>query len=354
MAVYGSWSPMIEAQGEVEGKAKAPTPERLMQMAWGYAVTLIVDAALYHRFFDLLDGGAKTARELAATAQTSERGARAIVEALVGFKLLDREGDRYALTAEAAAFLVSSRPGFHGLFYAHAVDQLLPKWMQLREVVKSGKPVAAQSQGDSATFFANFVESLFPISYPAARALGEYLKVAQSSRPLSVLDVGAGSGVWGIALAEQSQHVTVRAVDWPQVLEVTRRVAEGHGVADRFSYASGDLWQANFGAGHDIAVLGHILHSEGPEQIRKLLRKINAAMAPGGAIAVMEFVVNDDRNGPPPALMFAVNMLVNTEHGSTYTFAEISDWLREAGFVNARTLAVPAVSPLILANKPEA
>jgi len=159
------------------------------------------------------------------------------------------------------------------------------------------------------------------------------------------------SGVWGIALAQQSKQVRIRAVDWPEVLEVTRRVAQRHGVADRLSVSAGDLLEADFGSGHQIATLGHILHSEGVERSRRLLRKTAEALVPGGTIAIMEFLPNDERTGPPQALMFAVNMLVNTEQGNTYTFAEISAWLKEAGFVNARQLEVPAVSPLILAER---
>jgi hypothetical protein len=109
---------------------------------------------------------------------------------------------------------------------------------------------------------------------------------------------------------------------------------------------------ANFGSGDQIATLGHILHSEGEKRSRQLLRKTFDALAPGGTIAIGEFVANDDRTGPPNALMFAVNMIINTEEGNTFTFAEMSSWLREAGFVNPRQFEAPAPSPLILANKP--
>jgi cyclopropane fatty-acyl-phospholipid synthase-like methyltransferase len=168
---------------------------------------------------------------------------------------------------------------------------------------------------------------------------------------VSVLDIGAGSGVWAIALAQQSEKVRLRAVDWPQVLEITKRVAQRCGLLDRLTTAAGDLLEADFGTGHQVVTIGHILHSEGEERSRALLRRCHEAMAPGATVAIMEFVTEDDRQGPPTALMFAVNMLVHTEAGDTFSFAEMSQWLREAGFVNPRLLAVPAVSPLILADK---
>jgi hypothetical protein len=141
-------------------------------------------------------------------------------------------------------------------------------------------------------------------------------------------------------------------VDWPRVLEVTRRTAREHGVEDRLTTAAGDLLIADFGQDHNVATIGHILHSEGAERSRELLRKTFAALAPGGTIAIAEFLPNEERTSPPTPLIFAVNMLIHTDLGDTFTFGEISAWLREAGFVKPRLLEAPAPSPLILATKP--
>jgi 2-polyprenyl-3-methyl-5-hydroxy-6-metoxy-1,4-benzoquinol methylase len=201
-------------------------------------------------------------------------------------------------------------------------------------------------------FFAQFVEALFPMSFRAACLAGETLGIPKATAPVSVLDIGAGSGVWGIALARQSPLVRVRAVDWPRVLEVTKAVASRHGVGDRITMVAGDLLEADFGSGHQVATIGHILPSEGRERSRQLLRKTFMALAPGGTVVISEFMPNEDRSGPPSALIFAVNMLVHTENGDTYSFAEISDWLLEAGFRNRRLLDAPAPSPLVLATRP--
>ncbi len=107
---------------------KPPTPERLMQFAWGYAPPLILEAALNCRVFDLLDQGPRTLRELAAQSGASERGLSAILNALVGLEFLVRKGTRYALTPESAAFLVSTKPAYHGTFFRHMSRQLLPNW----------------------------------------------------------------------------------------------------------------------------------------------------------------------------------------------------------------------------------
>jgi len=158
--------------------------------------------------------------------------------------------------------------------------------------------------------------------------------------------------VWGIALAQTSAQVRVTAVDWPAILPVTLRVAKRFGVADQFEGRAGDLFEVDFGAGYSIVTMGHILHVLGPKENQTLLKKAFAALAPGGTIAIGEFLVNDERKGPVTSLAFAINMLLYTTNGNVYSFGEIRSWLEEAGFVNARLQPAPGPSPLVLADKP--
>jgi 3-hydroxy-5-methyl-1-naphthoate 3-O-methyltransferase len=327
------------------------TPERIMQFAWGYVPPLVLEAAVRHRVFDVLDGGPKTIAQVQKETGASERGLTAVMNALVGMDFLakDKQG-LFSLTPESSAFLVSTKPSFQGGLLRHGSEQLIPKWLHLNKIVETGRPEAAvnleEAGGD---FFQRFVVDIFPLSYPAAQTLSRHLSADAVVR---VLDLAAGSGVWSIALAQGSEKATVTVVDWPEVIPITRKTVAKFGLAERYSYIAGDLLQADFGSGHTVATLGHILHSEGRDRSRELLKKTFQALAPGGTIAVAEFLVNADRTGPLNGLFFAVNMLVNTDSGDTYSFEEISSWLREAGFTNARTLDAPGPSPLILATKP--
>ena len=124
----------------------------------------------------------------------------------------------------------------------------------------------------------------------------------------------------------------VTAVDWAGMIPTTKRITEKFGVRDRFDFIEGDLSEANFGSGYDVATLGHILHSEGEQRSRQLLKKTFRALKSGGTIAIAEWLVNDDRTKPLPSLMFSVQMLVNTEKGDTFSFNEIKKWLEDAGF----------------------
>lgn len=328
----------------------AVTPERIMKFTWGYVPPLVLEAAIRHRVFDVLDAGPKTVKETAEATGASERGLRIIMNVLVGLEFLARvDGGRYALTPESATFLVSTKPGFQGGILTHSSRQLIPKWLKLTEIVGTGKPETSVNQeGTGTEFFQQFVTDIFPMSYPSAKVLAEHLHLTGNAK---VLDLAAGSGVWGIALAQSSPQVTVTAVDWADVLPATRATVARFGLTDRYNFVGGDLLEADFGQGNNVALLGHILHSEGEARSRRLLKKTFDALAPGATIAIGEFLVDDDRNGPLGSLFFAANMLVNTDEGDTFSFEEIGGWLKEAGFTNPRLLDAPGPSPLVLATK---
>jgi ubiquinone/menaquinone biosynthesis C-methylase UbiE len=329
------------------------SPQRVMQIIWTFLPPLAMDAAIQNRVFDVLDSGPKTLEEVSRETGASARGLAAIMDLLVGAQFLARTADgRYALTPESSAFLVSTKPAYHGGFVHHLIS-MASDFLPLPEIVRTGKPTASHlGSPDAEQFFEELVGQIMPVAYPGARAVAEALGLPRATKPVSVLDIGAGSGVWGIAMAQSSPQVHVTAVDLPGVLGVTRKIAQQFGVADRFECVGKDIFRDELGSGYLIATLGHILHMAGPDQNRFLLKNIFRALVPGGTLVIGEFIVNEERTGPLEPLAFAVNMLVHTEQGTAYTLGEIRSWLEEVGFANIRTLAVPAPSPLVLADKP--
>ena len=276
------------------------------------------------------------------------------MNALVGFHFLAKNSDgRYTLTPESAAFLVSSKPGYLGKFVEFSGLKMIHTWLPLPEIVRTGKPNTAVNQQDAgAAFFQDLVEPIFAMSYPATQVAGQALGLANAKSPLKVLDVGTGSGVWGIGLAQQSPQVSVTAQDLPGVLDVTRRMAARFNLTDRFQFLPGDFHTIDFGTGYNLVTFGHILHMESVDQNRQLLKKAAAALAPKGTVVISEFLVNQDRSGPPMGLIFAVNMLAHTENGDTFSFEEISGWLKEAGLVNPRKIEPGGPVGLVMADKP--
>src|SRR5437762_6780344 len=333
---------------------KKLTPERLQQFGFAYAPPLIISAAVNNKVFDTLKSGAKTIEQLKKETGASARGLRAIMDALVGLELLKRDRQsRYSLTPESQAFLTSEKPGTLAGFFGSILPVMISRWLRLTDIVREGRPAVAVNQETEGTeFFSQLVETIIPMSYAGAQKLAEHLNVAKARDGLRIIDLAAGSGIWGIALAQKSPRVRVTAIDWAGMISTTKRITGKFGVRDRFDFIEGDLLQANFGNGYDVATLGHILHSEGEERSRQLLKKTFRALKSGGTIAIAEWLVNDDRTKPVPSLMFSVQMLVNTEKGDTFSFNEIKNWLEDAGFNKVRKLEAPGPSPLILATSP--
>jgi ubiquinone/menaquinone biosynthesis C-methylase UbiE len=335
-------------------RKKQVTPERLMELSFAYAPPLIISAGVSNQVFDSLEDGAKTPEQVAEKTGASARALRILMNALAGLNLLkkDRQG-KYSLTPESAAFLLSKNPGTHAGFFGTIAPQIISRWLRLSDIVREGRPVVAVNQETEGTeFFSQLVENIIPLSYPPAQKLADHLKVAKTKNDIRALDLAAGSGIWGIALAQKSPGLRVTAVDWAGMIPTTKHITQKFGVGDRFNYVEGDILEANFGSGYDIATLGHILHSEGEDRSRQLLAKTFRALKSGGTIAIAEWLVNDHRTKPLPSLMFAVQMLVNTEKGDTFSFNEIKNWLEEAGFKKVRKVEAPGPSPLILATKP--
>jgi len=335
-------------------QTKKLTPARLQQFGFAYAPPFIISAAVNNKVFDTLEAGPKTVEQVKKQTGASARGLRVIMDALVGLELLKKDRQsRYSLTPESQAFLITEKPATLAGFFGSILPLMISRWLRLTDIVRDGQPAVAVNQETEGTeFFSQLVETIIPMSYPAAQKLADHLKIAKAKQQVRVIDIAAGSGIWGIAMAQKSPHARVTAVDWPRMIPTTKRITEKFGVRDRFDFVEGDLSEAKFGSGHHLATLGHILHSEGEQRSRQLLNKTFRALKSGGTIAIADWLVSDDRTKPFPPLMFSVQMLVNTEKGDTFSFNEIKNWLEDAGFKRVRKLEAPGPSPLILATKP--
>jgi ubiquinone/menaquinone biosynthesis C-methylase UbiE len=325
-------------------------PQALMQMHFSHAPARILAAGVQLNVFSHIANGNHTAAEVASAAGATERGIRMLLDASTGLELLRKQDGRYELTPMAAAFLVKESPDYLG--WAAEAELIENPWMHLTEVIRTGRPrLMVDGRADAEKFFPNLVRSLHVVNREPARRLAAALTSVANWRVREVLDVAAGSGIWGISIAEAEPQARVTAQDFPGMIPLAREYAARHGVADRFTYLEGDLKDVDFGENRfDAAVLGNIVHSEGEAASRDLFRRMRRAIKPGGRLAIIEMIPNDERNGPPFPLIFALNMLVHTDVGDTYTLAEYRQWLKEAGFGSFEALDVASHSPAIIAR----
>lgn len=327
-----------------------PTPERILELATGGWRAGILGAALNHCLFAHIESGEDTAHKIAKRAGLSERGAQTVLDGLVGLGMVDMHDGTYRNTAESSAFLIEGRPAYIGGF-AKVLLQEIGDWSALPEVVRTGTPVVdATFDVPENPFWEELVPVIAPFAVPAAMAAAEKLRLAEAGE-ISILDVGGGSGIYSAIWLGLNPAARSTQLDWAPVNAIARRLLGQRGVVDRVTCIDGDFHTTGFGtAAYDVGVYSGIAHQEGPQDNVAIFTKFRDALKPGGTLVISDFVVNDDRSGPPFALIFAADMLLKTKHGGTWRRGDYQDWLAEAGFKDISFQATPSPSTLIFAR----
>lgn len=347
---------MAISSGEQVQKSDAPNPQRAF---FGTLITQVVMSGVELGIFQKLAEGPATVETLARAAGANERGMRMLLDALVATAQLERTGDLYRLPEEMRAILAVRGVDAETYFsdWLNHANGLNASWPDLTDVVRTGRSADSVVDPEVARrFFVGLARMLFPQHFPVAEALFEKTKERFGQGEVSILDVACGGAPWSIPFAAGNPAARVVGVDYETVLEVAKHYAHAYEVEKQFSYLIGDIRDLDLGAEeYDLALLGHICHSEGERHSLSLFRKVYEALKPGGVMAVADFVADNERLGKAGgafALLFALNMLVHTPEGGTYTWAEYQAWGKETGFTGAEQVEVPAPSPVMLFHKP--
>ncbi|MDQ1742862.1 MAG: hypothetical protein QOE23_1201 [Pseudonocardiales bacterium] len=326
-----------------------PRPDRIMQVATGGWAAGILGAAASHSLFTHLEAGADTADQLAAQAGISGRGAQILLDGLVGLGLVELRDGNYRNTAEAATFLVEGQPaclsGFTKLKLAE-----IGQWVTLPDVVRTGAPMTDATVEVANPFWEELVPALAAQSVPVAMIAADTLRLAEAGE-ISILDVGGGSGIYSSIWLGLNPAARSTQLDWGPVNAIARRLVAERGAADRFTCIDGDFHTTDFGtAAYDIGVYSHIAHQEGPEDNVAIFAKFRGALKPGGTLVINDYIVDDDRSGPPFPLIFASAMLLKTKQGRTWRRADYHAWLAKAGFEDVSFQPTPSPTTLVFAR----
>jgi 3-hydroxy-5-methyl-1-naphthoate 3-O-methyltransferase len=311
----------------------SPIPQDLSQilrLIIGYrsAKTLLVAVSL--DVFEQFRSGPRPSDSVARSLGLDGRACALFLEALAAMGYLEKGSGGYANTLVATQYLLKDSPRgvFHNLRYQ---DLIWDAWSDLKTILKLGHPPQdLVTKLQDPRFTETYILGMREVAHHAAEEVAERLAAPDLRR---LLDVGAGPGSYSLALLRKCAALRSVLLDLPGTLQVTRSVVSELPEADRIEYRASDYHAADFGSSSfNLVLLSHVTHDEGEEENRRLLKKSFDALAPGGRVAIHDFVVGSGRNDDVFGSLFSLHLLAYTTRGRLYSEAEYEAWLRDAGF----------------------
>ena len=282
--------------------------------------------------FTRLDKERATAENLAKGLKCDRRCLTRLLDCLVALQLLSKQDGIYQNT-ERGALLSSEHPETALPMVLH-LSGLWESWGGLTETVRTGtnpkrKPVTERGKDSLKAF----IGAMHVVGRGLSREIADTYNLAPFKK---LLDIGGATGTYTIAFLEKNPDMTAVLFDLPDVIPWAKERLGAEDLLARVELVAGDFYKDELPKGCDLVMLSAIIHQNSPEENLELYRKIHRAVLPGGTLLIRDHVMEPARTFPPQGTLFAINMLVNTKGGDTYTFAEIKEALEEAGFVEVK------------------
>ncbi len=303
------------------------TAEQIRSFAFSWRASRLLLTACELNLFTVLGTSWKRSTEIAESLSVDSRALDRLMNALAGMGALMKKEDRFANSATALRFLVRDSDD-----YIHSLDHvanLWKSWSTLTEAVRKGSRVL-ESPGikwDAQSLHA-FIAGMHDRARDTADETVRGLDLTNVTR---VLDVGGGSGVYSMAMARARKGLQATVFDLPHVVPITERYIRENGFSGIIETQAGDYNVDDLGNGYDMVFLSAVILINSPGVNRALIRKCADALKPGGQVVVQDFILDEDRTAPFHATLYALNMLVVTRAGDTYTEPEVRSWMEEAG-----------------------
>jgi (2Fe-2S) ferredoxin/predicted O-methyltransferase YrrM len=322
-------------------------PDELMQAIQGFRPSRIILTAIELDIFSAIGDGA-IANDVAAKLKLDPRATEMLLNALTALDLLEKRGGNFSNTPIAARFLAASGKDDSRDSLMHTVN-LWDRWSTLTAAVREGTSVVFQEQ---VTRPAKITEAFIAAMHKNASFRAPMVvRVLDLDNVKKVLDIGGGSGAYSIALAKAKKDLRAEVFDLPTVTPLTQKYIEHSGLSDRITTHDGDMRTDEFGTGYDLVLLSAICHMNSPEENKKLFGKCLAALNSGGQMVMQDFVLGSDKTSPQSGALFAINMLVGTRAGSSYSEDEYRQWLEMTGFTEIKKVQLPGPTALMVARR---
>lgn len=328
---------------EQKEKVSVIDPSQIFQLATAYWGSSVLLTANRLKVFSVIGQGEKTYQEITDKLGTAAHATEMLLNACASMGLIEKKRDKYKNTVLSTAFLVEGSPGYLGDALRYS-DDLYPVWGRLEDTICSGRPALKHETilGEDPEKTRNFVLGMHNRALGAGRALAVKLDLGGRKR---LLDIGGGPATYSILLAKQNSSLTSRVMDLPKVVEIAREIIKDFHMEDRVQAIVGDYTKDSFPDGNDSVLCSGIFHRETTESCKMLINKAFNVLDHGGVLFINDVFCNKEKDGPPFAMLFGINMLLTSNFGTVHSTFDVTQWLMEAGFVNITYEPLPPPMP---------
>jgi len=335
-------------------------PSKIMQVGMGFWASKTLLTAVNMGVFTFISEDGKKGTEIISELGLHKRSAYDFLDTLVALGFLEKNGLKenavYSNAADTNLFLDKNKPSYIGGILEMANNRLYPFWDNLEDGLKTGLPQNELRNGGKSLFeelYADETRLKEFIKAMAGAQMGNFITFSRNfdfSSYKTMCDVGGAGGGLSAQIVMNNDHMNCISFDLPPVAPIARENIDGMQLGDRISIQSGDFFQDPLPKA-DVITMGNILHDWGVEKKKILIKKAYEALPKGGAFVVIENIIDDNREKNAFGLMMSLNMMIETESGFDYSFAEFSEWVKEAGFKETSIMLLSGPSSAAIAIK---
>jgi predicted O-methyltransferase YrrM len=333
----------------IDMKPEEWTPGTLLETAGSYWASCTLHAGIELDIFSIIGDGELMGDQVAEKLQADHRATSMLLNALAAMSLLVKRGEVYGNTPVGKEYLTKDSPQYLGHIIQHH-HYLVESWSKLDQAVKAGQPVRHRAVISDDAKREAFLMGMFNIAMAMAPKVVNELDLAERKR---LLDLGGGPGTYAIHFCKRYPKLKATVCDLATTRPFAEKTIARFGLSDRIDFVELDYLSQNVTGTYDVAWLSFILHGEGPDDCHMIVQKAVRALAPGGLIAIQEFVLENTMDGPLHPALFSLNMLLGTARGQSYSEEQIIGMLadNDVGDIRRTPLMGPTESSIIVGKK---
>lgn len=305
----------------------------LNEMGLAFMSSGVLMAAMELDLFTELSKKPASIPALAPRLGITERGAEKFLTCCLSLGLVKREGDVFKNAEETEKYMVKGKPSYMADYLLHMAKRSYPDWGRIAETLKGKGRAGGEGQYRRLSFDPREARALTEAGYTGSIAAGRLLAKFYDFSPYKLLlDLGGGSGAYSIAAVRKYPNLKAIVFDFPAITEVAREFIAKDALSASISTHDGDFLKDPLPGGADIILNSGNLHAYGSDSARQLYKKAFDVLPSGGAMIVIDYMLEDDRSGPPVAAFIDLGQYFSSDEGRTHTAAEVSGYLTDAGF----------------------